>query len=248
MVFPDPVQILGVNVHAVTWNRLKSYIDSQIRNRLSCEIAYVNVHCMNLAYKDRNFRDILNSFQIVYCDGFGVMLGAKILGHHIPERITGADWIYDLVSFCEKRSHSLYLFGGEDKVAEKAAQKLVNLFPKIRIAGTHHGYFDKSESKKIIDKINSLQADILLIGFGSPLQEKWIFRHRDQIEVPICWVVGAAFDFVAGKVRRGPKWMTNNGMEWAFRFIIEPGRLWQRYLLGNPLFFAYVMKEKFLTE
>jgi N-acetylglucosaminyldiphosphoundecaprenol N-acetyl-beta-D-mannosaminyltransferase len=243
---PDPIQLLGVNIHPVTWHELISYVDARIVNGQKCDIAYVNAHCMNVALKDQEYKDILNGTQIVYCDGFGILMGAKIFGHKFPQRMTGADWMNDLISYCEKASYSLYFLGGEEGVAETAAHRLKTLFPKTCITGTHHGYFDKGDSRRVLEDINRRNPDILLIGLGSPLQEKWLSRHRDLIDAPVCWVVGAAFDFVSGKVRRGPKWMTANGMEWLFRLFIEPGRLWYRYLIGNPLFIYHVVMGRLL--
>jgi N-acetylglucosaminyldiphosphoundecaprenol N-acetyl-beta-D-mannosaminyltransferase len=243
---PVPIRLLGVNTHPVTWDQLLDYVGTQIVKAEKCEIAYANVHCMNLTRKDHEFRDFLNRAHVVYCDGFGVLMGARILGHHIPQRMTGADWIYDLISFCEKESYSLYFLGGDEGVAEKAASKLKELFPRARIAGSHHGFFDKENSQDVVEEINRVHPDILLIGMGSPIQEKWLARHRESLDAPVCWVIGAAFDFVSGKVRRGPKWMTKNGMEWIFRLFIEPGRLWRRYILGNPVFMVHVVMQRLL--
>jgi N-acetylglucosaminyldiphosphoundecaprenol N-acetyl-beta-D-mannosaminyltransferase len=161
--------------------------------------------------------------------------------------MTGADWIYELMSFCQKSAHSIFFLGGERGVAEASANKLKVLYPGVSIVGTGHGYFDKSRSDKVIEEINRCEPDILLLGIGSPLQEKWMHRHRREIDAPVCWAMGAALDFVSGKVRRGPKWMTDNGLEWAFRFIVEPKRLWARYLVGNPLFMFHVLKERIGT-
>lgn len=242
---PAPFQFLGVNIHPMTRYELFDRVASWIRRGGKYEIGYVNVHCINLALKDREYRSILNCIDIVYCDGFGVLFGAKTLGYQIPERMTGADWIYDLASYCEKNSHSLYFLGGHPGIAEAAAEKLKLLFSKVSILGTHHGFFDKDKCRDLVKEINYLRPDILLIGFGSPLQEKWMRKYRSMLETPVCWVVGAVFDFVSNKAKRGPKWMTDHGLEWACRFYYEPRRLWQRYLLGNMRFMYHVLKQKF---
>lgn len=248
MKIHTPIQFLGVNIHPVTRHELFDYVTSWVNDGEKHEIGYVNIHCMNLARKHREFRDILNSIDIVYCDGFGVLLGANILGCRLPERMTGADWMYDLMSHCEKQAYSLYFLGGEDGVAETAAEKLRLNFPKVCIKGTHHGYFEKEDCNELIKEINTVNPDLLLIGFGSPLQERWMWNHRSHINAPVCWVVGAVFDFVANKINRGPKWMTDNGLEWACRLYFDPRRLWNRYLLGNPLFMYHVLKEKFSQQ
>jgi N-acetylglucosaminyldiphosphoundecaprenol N-acetyl-beta-D-mannosaminyltransferase len=167
--------------------------------------------------------------------------------HPLSDRMTGADWIYDLSTHCEKMGHSLYLLGGEEGVAETTAKKLKSQSTDLNILGTHHGFFDKDHCHEIIKEINRLDPDVLLVGFGSPLQEKWLWKYRSLVKAPVCWVVGAVFDFVSNKVKRGPKRMTDSGLEWLCRLYYEPRRLWRRYLLGNPLFIYYVLRERFAT-
>ena len=183
----------------------------------------------------------------MYCDGEGVRLAARLLGHHLSQRMTGADWIYDLCAVCQAQGFSLYFLGGGQGIAAQAAQKLHQQYPRLQVVGAHHGYFDHvgSENDRVVVQINALSPDILLVGFGTPAQEKWIGRNAERLNVPVLWAVGALVDFVAGEVPRAPRWMLDHGLEWLFRFLVEPRRMFGRYLIGNPLFILRVLRQRF---
>ncbi len=209
-------------------------------------IAYANAHTVNVACKDAEYRAILQSVDIVCCDGAGVVLGARLLGEHLPGRMAAADWIYPLARTCASEGISLYLLGGKTGVAEMAATRLRALYPQLAIVSTHEGYIASSidKSLRVVADINRAAPDILLVGMGTPLQEKWIATYRERIRVPVFWAVGALFEFVAGVVPRAPHWMMDHSMEWLFRLMMEPRRLGQRYLWGNPLFICRVFRQR----
>lgn len=240
------IKLLGITIDRITLKEVLEYVDHVITTNLNSKIMYANIHTMNISFADRSFYNILNKAGIVYCDGEGIKWGARILGKFLPQRMTGADWIWDLCEMCGKKDHSLYLLGGEGGVAEKAAKRLMEKFPDLKIAGTYHGYFLKygEENDKVIDSINKKSPDILLVGFGSPLQEKWIHENFGKLNSCVVWAVGAMMDFVSEKVPRGPRWMLDNDMEWLFRLIIEPGRMWKRYIIGNVVFFKRIIEER----
>jgi len=176
------------------------------------------------------------------------MLGAKLLGHHIPERITYADWLWQLAAFAEPRQISFYFLGGRPGIAEKAAQQLQLRYPNLQIVGFQHGYFDKGEdsveNQAVIQAINQAKPDILLVGFGMPLQEQWLQENWERIDAKIALTGGAVFDYISGELRRAPRWMTDYGFEWLGRLLIEPRRLWQRYVVGNPVFLWRVLGQR----
>jgi len=242
----DRITVLGVNVDTIDLKALLKRCNSLISRKKKAKIMYANIHTMNLAHRNIRYRDALNKADLVYCDGEGVRWGARILGKYLPQRMTGADWIWDLCEMCEDKGYSLYLLGGEGGVAEEAAKKLKEKFPDLKIAGTYRGYFLKygEENDKVIDSINKKSPDMLLVGFGSPLQEKWIHENFGKLNSCVVWAVGAMLDFVSEKVARGPRWMLDNGMEWLFRLIIEPRRMWKRYIVGNIVFFERIIKER----
>jgi len=243
------IRILGVDINSLSSSQLINLILILIKNNQKTIISNVNIQALNLAYNNQWFRDFLNQSEIVFCDGFGVKVAGKILGFEIPERITYADWTWDLAEFCDQNHFSLYFLGGKEQVAEQAAQELKQRYPDLMITGTHHGFFDKTpghpENEAVIQAINAVKPDILLVGFGMPLQEKWIMENFERLNVKVIMPVGAAFDYVSGNVRRAPRWMTDHGLEWLGRMIIEPKRLWKRYIIGIPIFFWRVFLQRF---
>jgi len=208
-------------------------------------VMYVNAHVLNQSQERPELRAALETADLVYCDGYGVRLAAKALDVEIPHRMTGADWIWGLASLCEMNGQSLYLLGSEPGVAGQAAERLQRWYPRLRIAGHHHGYFDSGSAhdERVIEDINAKRPDIVLVGMGSPKQELWVERWGDQLDADVVWTVGALFDYVSGRVPRAPAWLSDNGLEWIFRFAIEPNRMWRRYLVGNPQFLSRVMHQ-----
>lgn len=245
----EAINILGVQVHLLTAAELVNQIALFIEKRERALILNVNTHALNLAYEHTWLHDYLNQADIVFCDGIGVIFGARLLGQHIPERLTPADWFSQLGEMAEARGYSLYFLGAKPGIAEKAAKILTDQFPRLRIAGIRHGYFDKTpgsiENEEVIRDINSSAPDIIVLGMGMPMQERWFYDNWDQLDVRIGLTGGGFFDILSGELRRPPPWMTNNGLEWLGRLLIEPSRLWRRYLIGNPRFLLNVLKERF---
>ena len=245
----ETIQILGVKVNPLTVHKLHQLIKQVIIKKEKAIIANVNVNAMNLAYRYDWLKEFFNTAPIVFCDGSGVILGGRILGHMIPERITYADWMWEIAEFAWKENISFYFLGAKKGIAEKAATKLSDRYPGIRIVGIHHGYFDKSsgsiENANVIEDINRVNPNILVLGFGMPLQELWLKENWPNVKANIALTGGAVFDYVSGDLKRGPKLLTDNGFEWLARLLIEPKRLWQRYIIGNPLFLYRVLLQKY---
>ena len=208
-------------------------------------VMYVNAHVLNQSREDPALRSALEEADLVYCDGYGVRLAAKALSTEIPHRMTGADWIWDLAALCEARDTSVYLLGCEPGVARQAGLRLRRSHPRLRVVGTHHGYFriGSGHDERVIEDINRCKPDILLVGMGTPKQEIWAQRTVDRLDCSVLWSVGALFDFVSGRVPRAPASLADNGLEWIFRLAIEPGRMWRRYLVGNPVFLSRVVAQ-----
>ena len=241
------VNVLGVNIAPVTVTDLHQFIKERIAANDHALVLNVNVQCLNLAYTDPDLQQFLNQGDLVFCDGAGVILGARILGKQIPERITYADWMWQLADFASTHGYSFYFLGSEPGVAAQASDNLQAKFPTLDIRGSHHGYFDKTtgdpENLAVIADINACQPDILVLGMGMPLQEYWLKDNWDQIDARVALTGGAVFDYVSGTLQRGPRWMNDNGFEWLARLVIEPKRLWKRYIIGNPLFLWRLYKQ-----
>jgi N-acetylglucosaminyldiphosphoundecaprenol N-acetyl-beta-D-mannosaminyltransferase len=217
-----------------------------LKTRPRSVITYANAHVLNLAYSNPSLRAFLNRSDLCYCDGNGVRLASQLLGARIPDRITGADWIWDLAANAE-HSWSLYWIGGRPGVAARAAAVLKSKHPGLRIA-VDHGFYPSSgpAHEASLNRINSFRPDILLVGMGSPRQEEWVASNLAHLDAGVIWCLGATADFVAGDVPRGPSWLTAR-VEWVARLAVEPRRLWRRYLVGNPVFAARILRQ-YLTE
>lgn len=248
MTRPGRVSVLGVPIDPLTVDDLHGHLLRFVRTGARATVLHANVHAINLASRYPRFTRLFEQADLVVCDGYGVMLGARLLRQHIPERITYAEWMWRLAAFCEQEHLSLYLLGGRPGVADAAALRLAARYPGLRIAGAHHGYFDKDRgatgSAAVIAAINAGAPDILIVGFGMPIQEQWVADHRDRIAAPAVLTGGAAFDYVSGRLQRPPRWMTANGLEWFGRLLIEPRRLAWRYVVGNPLFLWRVLRAR----
>jgi N-acetylglucosaminyldiphosphoundecaprenol N-acetyl-beta-D-mannosaminyltransferase len=236
--FPS-IRLLGARIDCLRLPDLLLWAHRTIRGQKRATVFYVNVHCMNVRHRDPEYRRILEVGDVVYCDGTGVRLAAYLQGIPIPVRLTGADWVQDVCRMAVRERFSLFLLGGLPGVASSAAASLQVRYPGLRIVGCAAG-FEAGEG--VVRQINQVHPDILLVGMGSPTQEKWIATHRDELDVSLVWAVGALFDFVSGRIRRGPRWMTDNGLEWLCRLAVEPRKLWRRYLLGNPWFLWRVIR------
>jgi len=221
-------------------NRITGWVADKGPTR---KVMYVNAHVLNQSRQYPELRAALETADLVYCDGYGVRLAAKALDVEIPHRMTGADWIWDLATMCERSGQSLYLLGSEPGVTREAAERLAKRYPNLQVAGSHHGYFEPGSphGDRVIEDINERRPDIVLVGMGTPRQEMWVEHNANRIEGSVVWTVGALFDYVSGRVPRAPHWLADNGLEWIFRLAIEPQRMWRRYLLGNPVFISRVL-------
>jgi len=244
----DEIELLGTKFHKVRVQELINFIVQSANIDKKTVVGNVNVRAMNFACEMPWYKDFINRSDLVFCDGFGVLMGAKMCGCGVKSehRMTCPDYIENLAVSCERNNVSLYLLAGKPGVVDKAIAKLKVIAPNLKVKG-HHGYFHKSgiENEYVVDEINQFQPDVLYVGFGMPLQERWIIDNFDSINAKVFLPLGACLDFYTGAVYRGPRWMTNRGLEWLSRMFTEPKRLWQRYVVGNPLFFYRLIKERF---
>ena len=249
-VMVDTANVLGVELALIKLEDVLATIQKAIEGNRRLFISHTNVSGLKIAYEQPWYRDILNSSDIVFCDGMGVILGGRMLGYHIPQRFTLADWMYPLAELAEANKYSLFFLGNPPGAAEKAVLYLKEKFPGLLVSGTQHGYFNKSpgdaENSNVVEYINRVRPDILLVGLGMPKQEKWLFENWKSLNVKISITCGALFEYLSGDLKRGPRWMTEHYLEWLARMIISPRRYYKRYLRDNPLFLYRILKQKYL--
>lgn len=241
---PAPVTLLDVPIHPISIDQLVDLlIDWGAGDQLR-RVFYVNVHAMNLAHEDAAFRHRLQDADLVFCDGHGVRLGARLLGLDIPHRMTPPDWIDRFAAKTAAAGQSVFALGDEAGVAAAFQARLDADHPGYRDAGSHHGFFAKHgrENDAVIDAINASGANHLLVGFGMPLQEEWITTNAARLRVKVALPIGALFRWHSGVERRAPRWMTDHGLEWLARFGSHPVRHFRRYAVGNPRFLLRVLR------
>ncbi len=246
----NKANILGVRVDTYLLADVLEMIRAAVSTDQRMLITHMHVRGLHLAYENQWFREFINSSDIVYCDGMGVKLGAKLLGHDIPERYTLADWYPQLIELAHQNNTSLYFLGNPPGVAELAATNMQKEFPDLQVAGTHHGYFDKNpksaENQALVAQINRSQPNILMVGMGMPIQERWLLENWKDLDINVAISVGAIFEYMAGTMKHGPDWMTQNYMEWLFRLFDRPDRYTKRYLRDNPLLITRILRQRLL--
>ena len=245
---PDRVNVSSISVDLFTVNELVEYATESAASGEKRIITYANIHTANLACNSTWFCDFLNEeASAVFCDGFGLLFGARILGYTVDRkhRMTAPDFLDRLAHNCVDRDLSVYLLAGRPGVVELAAARMKRIAPDLKVYG-HHGYFCKegSENEAVLSDINAKHPNILFLGFGSPLQEIWLMRNKARLPTALYFPVGACLDYYSGYSWRGPQWLTDNGFEWLCRLLSEPIRLGRRYLVGNLQFLLRVMLQR----
>jgi exopolysaccharide biosynthesis WecB/TagA/CpsF family protein len=236
--------ILGISVLAIRWDDAIALLARLIAERRFTKVSFLNAHNANIAYTDPVFAEALDDF-LILPDGVGVDLAAKLLyGAPFPDNLNGTDFIPAFLQ-ASARPLTVGLLGATRANAEAASIKLAALAVQHKFVVVHDGYFSPAEEQAIVDRIEALRPDVLLVAMGVPRQELWIARHIDARHCTLPIAVGALLDFLSGSVPRAPLWMRQLRLEWLFRLCIEPGRLWRRYVVGNPLFLWRAVRQKF---
>ncbi len=207
-------------------------------------VAYANAHTLNLASRDSGYRAVLRSADIVLNDGAGLAIAGRLFGRPFPANLNGSDFNPVILEEAAARRWPVYLLGAAPGVAEEAVRRLSERFPGLQVVGTHDGYLRDDESDDVAREIAKTGAGILMVAMGNPRQETWLNRHLEATGARVGIGVGAFFDFSAGVVPRAPAWMNRLWLEWLYRLIQEPRRMWRRYVLGNPLFLARVLRSR----
>ncbi len=235
--------VLGTLVDKMSVDDCITHFDHVIRTRSHCHIVVVNAAKVVKARTDPELNQVIHHADLVGADGVPIVWASKILGDPLPGRINGTDLMERLFVESSKRGWRLYLLGARQEIIENAVVKLERELPTINIVGFRNGYFASAdEEEQVVAEINRTKPHILLLGFGTPMKEKWVKRHKDALDVPIIHGVGGSFDIVGGLTKRAPQWMQRAGLEWLYRFMQEPRRMWKRYLFTNTAFIWLVFK------
>lgn len=241
---PPFLDFFGVTIVNTSMDEAIDWIQERAAsNGPPSRLAFVNPDCLNVAYTNHEYRDVLKDVERVLPDGIGIHVGCRLLGTSLEANVNGTDLFPRLCERFASTGQSIYLLGARPGVAEAAARAMQAAYPGLEIAGARDGYFTDAEESSVIDRINGSGASALLVGFGVPKQELWLARNRERLLTPVQMGVGGLFDFYSGRVPRAPQWLRELGMEWSWRLVQEPGRMWRRYLVGNWVFLYRVWKQ-----
>ncbi len=243
---PDHLEMLDVTIANTTMQEALDWVFTQAKRDVSIGqgrmVCFVNPGCLNIAVGDLAYRTVLHRADLVLPDGIGIKLATRMQGLGLRENVNGTDMFPRLCERAAQDGTPIYLLGARAGVAAAAASAMVETYPGLTVAGTHHGYI-AGEEEEIVAHINASGARILLVAMGVPQQELWLERMRHRLGPAVLMGVGGLFDFYSGRIPRAPLWLREIGMEWTWRLIQEPRRMWRRYIIGNPLFLYRVWRQ-----
>jgi len=237
------VRILGCPVDNLSLEETLGLIDKIIEEKKISQHVVINVNKLLQARREPELLKIIDSCRIINVDGVPILWAAKILGVSIKERIAGIDLMDRLLERAALKGYSVFFLGAEEDIVRKVVKICCVRYPNLKIAGYRNGYWKEEEEKEVVEYIKQCRPDILFVAISSPKKEKFLSKYLEEMGIPFVMGVGGAFDVIGGKTKRAPKWIQRIGLEWFFRLIQEPKRLWKRYLIGNALFLWLVFKE-----
>ena len=243
------IKILDSRISIINYKTALEVIEKQVEKYQSHYICVAAVHLLMEAHKNSNLQTVVNKSLLVTPDGMPLVWLAKLSGEKYITRVYGPDLMLKTCQLAEEKGYRVFLLGGAENQSKNLKKTLLKRYPKLKIAGiqeTPNRPISKEKNKVILNGIKKSQPQIIFIGLGCPLQEKWMSDNYQRIEQGVLIGVGAAFDFISGRVKQAPIWMQNSGLEWLFRLIQEPRRLWKRYLIFNSVFVFSIVKERLL--
>lgn len=237
--------IMNTFVNAVSMDESIDYVERIIKERIPTQHVVINALKINLMETDPKLAEIVNACPLINVDGASVVWAAKRLGIPLKERVTGCDMFQNLVRVAAEKGYKIFLFGAKEEVVTKVKSIYEKQYPGIQIVGYRNGYFTEKDEPEIVKQMHDSGADMIFVAFSSPKKEYWVNKYLNEIGIPFVMGVGGSFDIVAGVTERAPKWFQEHGLEWFYRFIQEPKRMWKRYIIGNTKFVALTYKYKF---
>ncbi len=236
--------ILNTYVNALSMEETIAEVEAIIKAGKPTQHVVINASKINLMEDDPALREIVNACPLINADGSSIVWAAKKLGVPLKERVTGCDLFQELVALAAKRHYKIYLFGAKEEVVTAVKEIFEKKYPALQIVGYRNGYFTEADEPDMVADMAASGADMMFVAFSSPKKEYWVHKYLDQLNIPFVMGVGGSFDIVAGKTKRAPRWMQKIGMEWFYRFIQEPRRMWKRYVIGNIKFILLTYKNK----
>lgn len=236
------VDLFGTRIDALTMDQTLDRLDDAIRAKRHTLVGVVNAAKMVSMQNNPDLRKSVQSADMILADGMAVVWASRLLGRPLPERVTGIDLMLRLFQRSRERGYGIYCLGATQEILDRFVERMRADHPGVRIVGAHHGYFQPADEPRLVEEIAASKADILFAAMSSPKKENFMEKWQSQMNVTVLHGVGGAFDVLAGLVRRAPESWQKLGLEWLYRLLQEPGRLWQRYLVTNSVFTWMVVK------
>lgn len=244
-MIPKRINFLDLNFDNFTLAEALDQVELFIKRRDPTMIFTPTVEMIVKAQRDKQLREIYERANLLTMDSFVLFYSAKLVGKKIKEPVSAARLMFNFLDIANKKRYKIYLLGAKEEVLSKAVINLKRDYPKMNIVGKRNGYFDFDNDSEIVDDIKSKNPDILFVAISSPLKEKFISKNFDQMKVPVSIGVGGSLDIIAGECSLAPEWVSKIGMEWFYRLLQEPRRLWKRYLVTNIIFLLLLLKRYF---
>ena len=244
----ESIDMFGIPVASVTLERAVDIVEHAVQSRQRLDIGVVNAAKIVNMDSDDQLRESVLSSDVIFADGMSLVWAARMQGKFLPERVAGIDLMYALLERGNETGLKVFCLGAEEWVSQKVARRIESEYPGVQLVGHRNGYFDESEQSDVADEIMRSGADVLFVAMSSPHKENFMARWADRMNVPVTHGVGGSFDVFSGKVNRAPKFMQDLGLEWLYRVLQEPRRLWRRYLTTNWTFMQMVARSVFLAE
>lgn len=242
-VSQNTVQLFGINVHALSMDEALSNVNQAINNKQSLHVGMLNAAKVVNMKRNPDLGEDVSSSNMILADGSAVVMASNLLNKKLPERVAGIDLMHGILKSGSKLGYRVFCLGASEDISQKIEIEIGKQYPGIILAGRQNGYFSTDEEAGIAQKIASSKADVLFVAITSPKKEKFMAKWNSTMQVPVVHGVGGSFDVFAGKVQRAPLVWQKFGMEWLYRVLQEPKRLWKRYLVTNTLFISMLLKE-----
>lgn len=239
---PSRVPVLGIGIDPVTMPEALALCLQWAQSAKAHLVVTPNAEILYASQKDHELTRVLTEADLVIPDGSGVLLGAKLAGRRLPERVAGVDLASGLMQRLAEQRGTVFVLGGSPESNSACAQRLPQLFPGIRVVGSHHGYFQPDDEEGIVAQINVAEPDLLLAGLGSPKQEKWLYRYLPRLRTRVAIGIGGGIDVWAGRAVRAPRWMQKAGLEWLYR-TVKMGR-YRRVLPALARFLLAALRDR----
>lgn len=242
------ITFLGCAMDNLTMQETLDRIEEFVRSGRPHQHVVVNVDKVVKAAKDSQLREIINGCDLINVDGMPIVWASRMLGRSLKERVTGVDLFERLLERAALKGWGVYFLGAQDEVVSKVIELAPKRFPGLRIAGYRNGYWNIEEEADIVKDIQSAAPQLLFVAISSPKKEHFLGRYQEEMKVPFAMGVGGTFDVFVGKLRRAPLWMQRSGLEWFYRFLQEPARMFKRYFIDDIYFFRLLTREFFRSR